>query len=201
MTRGSNETPNLRPHAAGLPVLDGGTIRLGPWPAHLAEADAGALARLHADTRAMRFWSTAPWADADRAQATAYLDAIDAGARGGDLVQFAARQPGSADLVGWVTLYRIDPAHRRAEIGYLLDPSLWGRGLGRRMVALGLRHAIGTLGLHKIEADVDPRNGASCRLLEALGFLREGLLRQRWRTGGELQDSAIYGLVADEFRP
>jgi len=40
----------------------------------------------------------------------------------------------------------------------------------------------------------------SCRLLEGLGFQREGLLRQRWRTGGELQDSAIYGLVADERR-
>ncbi len=189
-----------RPHAAALPVLDDGLIRLGPWTTESAEADADALARLHADATAMRYWSTEPWSPSDRARAEAYLDAIDAGARNGDLRQFAARLPGSSALVGWVTLYRIDTTHRRAEIGYLLDTLLWGRGLGRRMVGLALDHAFGALALHKIEADVDPRNVASCRLLEALGFQREGLLRQRWRTGGELQDSAMYGLIADEWR-
>lgn len=66
------------------------------------------------------------------------------------------------------------------------------------MVGLALDHAFEAMALHKIEADVDPRNAASCRVLESLGFQREGLLRQRWRTGGELQDSAIYGLIADE---
>ena len=194
-------TPAIqRPYAAALPRLDGATITLGPWPETEASSDAEALARLHADTAAMRYWSTEPWTLGDRARAEGYLDAIDAGARNGDLLQFAARLPGSTALVGWVTLYRIDTTHRRAEIGYLLDSRLWGRGLGRRMVGIALDHAFDTLLLHKIEADVDPRNAASCRLLEALGFQREGLLRQRWRTGGELQDSAIYGLIADERR-
>lgn len=192
--------PTRRPHAAALPVLDDGGIRLGPWLPETANADAEALARLHADTAAMRYWSTEPWTSGDRARAEAYLDAIDDGAKEGELRQFAARLAGSSALVGWVTLYRIDRTHRRAEIGYLIDTALWGRGLGRRMVGLALDHAFGALGLHKIEADVDPRNTASCRLLEALGFRREGLLRQRWRTGGELQDSAIYGLIADERR-
>lgn len=190
-------TPTSRwPHAIALPRLGGDAITLGPW----READIDGIARLHADATAMRYWSTEPWAPRDRARAEAYLDAIDGGAREGDLLQFAARRAGDDALVGWVTLYRIDRTHRRAEIGYLLDTALWGRGLGRRMVGLALDHAVGTLGLHKIEADVDPRNTASCRMLEAMGFQREGLLRQRWRTGGELQDSAIYGLVADERR-
>lgn len=189
-----------RPHAAALPLLDADAIRLGPWLAETADADAEALARLHADPAGMRYWSTEPWVPGDRARAEAYLDAIDEGAKEGDLLQFAARLPGSSALVGWVTLYRIDRTHRRAEIGYLIDTPLWGRGLGRRMVGLALDHAFGAMALHKIEADVDPRNTASCRMLEALGFQREGLLRQRWRTGGELQDSAIYGLVADERR-
>ncbi|WP_397572547.1 GNAT family N-acetyltransferase [Silanimonas sp.] len=189
-----------RPRAAALPVLDDGVIQLGPWPAETADADAEALARLHADPAGMRYWSIEPWTPGDRARAEAYLDDIEAGARDGDLMQFAARLPGSPALVGWVTLYRIERTHRRAEIGYLIDTALWGRGLGRRMVALALDHAFGALALHKIEADVDPRNAASRRMLESLGFQREGLLRQRWRTGGELQDSAMYGLIADEWR-
>ena len=200
MATDANGAPARRPHAAALPVLDDGGIRLGPWLAETADADTDALARLHADPAGMRYWSTEPWTPGDRDRAEAYLDAIDAGAREGDLLQFAARRSGEAALVGWVTLYRIDRTHRRAEIGYLIDTPLWGRGLGRRMVGLALDHAFGAMALHKIEADVDPRNAASCRMLEALGFQREGLLRQRWRTGGELQDSAIYGLVADERR-
>lgn len=43
-----------RPHAAALPVLEADAIRLGPWPAETADADAEALARLHADPAGMR---------------------------------------------------------------------------------------------------------------------------------------------------
>ena len=189
-----------RPHAAALPILQGEGIQLGPWPERDAVADAAALARLHADPHAMRYWSTAAWAPDDLPRAHAFLDDVEAGARGGKLLRFAARRPGSPGLVGWVTLFRIDPPRPRTEIGYLLDPALWGQGFGRRMVHLALDHAFGAIAAQKVEADVDPRNAASCRLLEALGFQREGPLRQGWRSGTERQDSAIYGLIANEWR-
>ena len=60
-------------------------------------------------------------------------------------------------------------------------------------------HAFDQLGLRRLEADIDPRNAPSCRLLEGLGFVREGLLRQRWRVNGEICDSAFYGLLAEDF--
>ena len=62
-----------------------------------------------------------------------------------------------------------------------------------------LSHAFDTLGFLRIETDVDPRNRASCRLLEKLGFHLEGSLRERWHVEGEIQDSALYGLLAREF--
>ena len=46
---------------------------------------------------------------------------------------------------------------------------------------------------------MDPRNLASCRLLEKLGFQREGVLRNRWRVGGEFSDSVIFGLLRHEY--
>ncbi|MNI74259.1 hypothetical protein D3C73_1303330 [compost metagenome] len=52
-----------------------------------------------------------------------------------------------------------------------------------------------------MEAEIDPRNEASAHVLERLGFHREGLLRQRWRIRGELADSAVYGLLADDAAP
>ena len=61
--------------------------------------------------------------------------------------------------------------------------------------------APGTDGIvRRIEVDVDPRNLPSLRTLEALGFLREGYLRQRWQVGGELQDSVLMGLLANDWR-
>jgi RimJ/RimL family protein N-acetyltransferase len=192
--------PARRPHAAALPTLQGDGLQLGPWPESDATADAVAIARLHADPRAMRYWSTAAWAPNDLTRAEAWLDDTEAGARGGTLLRFAARRPGSPALVGWVTLFRIDPPRPRTEIGYLLDPALWGQGLGRRMIALALGHAVDGLGAQRIEAEVDPGNLASCRLLESLGFQREGPLRERWRTGSEAHSAALHVLLAPDGR-
>jgi RimJ/RimL family protein N-acetyltransferase len=189
-----------RPHAAALPTLLGEGIQLGPWPESEAIADGIAVARLHADPRAMRHWSTAAWAPNDLPRAEAFLDDLEAGARGGTMQRFAARRPGSSTLVGWVTLFHIEPPRPRTEIGYLLDPALWGQGLGRRMVALALGHAVEGLGAPRIEAEVDPGNLASCRLLESLGFQREGPLRERWRTVNEAQDMTLYALLAPDRR-
>jgi RimJ/RimL family protein N-acetyltransferase len=61
-------------------------------------------------------------------------------------------------------------------------------------------YAFGPLGLRRLEADTDPRNGASLRTLERLGFTREGLLRERWQVGDEIPDSALWGLLAREWR-
>jgi RimJ/RimL family protein N-acetyltransferase len=55
------------------------------------------------------------------------------------------------------------------------------------------------MAMRRIEADVDPRNLPSLRTLEALGFRREGYLRQRWQVGGELQDSVLMGLLASDW--
>ena len=60
-------------------------------------------------------------------------------------------------------------------------------------------YAFRTLDLHRIEADADPRNAASVRVLEHLGFVREGLLRERWHVGGEVSDSLLLGLLRGDW--
>jgi RimJ/RimL family protein N-acetyltransferase len=68
--------------------------------------------------------------------------------------------------------------------------------------ALGalLDFGFGELDLNRIEADIDPRNSASARTLERLGFTKEGYLRERWIVGEEVSDTAIYGLLRREWR-
>jgi RimJ/RimL family protein N-acetyltransferase len=76
----------------------------------------------------------------------------------------------------------------------------WGKGyINEALVAL-LEFGFTQLDLNRVEADIDPRNVASARTLERLGFQREGLLRQRWIVGDEVSDTAIYGLLAHEWR-
>ena len=63
-----------------------------------------------------------------------------------------------------------------------------------------IHFAFDTLDLHRLEADVDPRNTRSIRLLEGTGFRREGLMRERYHLNGELQDAVLYGRLRREWR-
>jgi RimJ/RimL family protein N-acetyltransferase len=64
-----------------------------------------------------------------------------------------------------------------------------------------LSAAFSDLGLRRVEAEVNPANLASVRLLERLGFAHEGVLRQRWVAKGQAYDVAVYGLLRDDWRP
>ncbi len=68
--------------------------------------------------------------------------------------------------------------------------------------ALGavIAQAVSTMGLRRLEAQVNPANARSGQLLRGLGFVREGLLRQRWLDKGEPVDVEMYGLLRDEWR-
>lgn len=142
----------------------------------------------------MRYWSRPPMRE--RAEAQALLENIHEGAASGRFLQWAITRVGEDRLIGTVTLYEIDLEQGRAAIGYALGREHWGRGIARSAVSLAIGYAFETLGLRRLEADTDPRNRASIGLLERLGFEREGLLKQRWRVGGEIQDSLLLGLLA-----
>ena len=60
--------------------------------------------------------------------------------------------------------------------------------------------AFDDLGLHRLEADTDPGNTGSLRLLEKLGFRQEGLFRDRWFVYEEWQDSVMLGLLKPDWR-
>jgi RimJ/RimL family protein N-acetyltransferase len=88
----------------------------------------------------------------------------------------------------------------RAEIGYCLHSAHWKQGyMGEALAAL-IEYAFSVLQLRRLEADVDPANASSLRILERMGFRREGLLRERWNVGGVIADSVILGLLAREWR-
>ena len=178
---------------ARLPDLETDRLRLR----HPRPDDAEAVLAVFGDPQAMRYWSHEPLADLDAARD--YLKVIDEGFEKRTLFQWAITEPGDDRLIGTVTLTSWDRANRHAELGYMLARSRWGRGLASEAVRAVLDYGLLALGLHRVEAELDPRNAASGRLLERLGFRHEGLLRQRWFLYGEWSDSALYGLLAADF--
>jgi RimJ/RimL family protein N-acetyltransferase len=99
-------------------------------------------------------------------------------------------------VIGHATLFEIEEASRRAEIGYSIRRADWGRGLGTDAVRTLLGFAFERCGFRRIEADVEPRNLASLRVLQKLGFVREGYLRERWCIGEEIQGRGRAGSAA-----
>jgi [ribosomal protein S5]-alanine N-acetyltransferase len=178
-----------------LPTLPGERIALR-W---LTAADADDIYEIYSDPEAMRFWSTT--AMTAKSQARTLLREIREEHVAGHLHEWGLLCQKGGKIIGTCTLFHLDRSNRRAEIGFALGRPWWGRGLMGEALTVLLDFAFGELGLRRIEADTDPANSASIRLLESLGFRREGLLRERWNVGGELQDTVFLGLLAREYRP
>ena len=177
---------------ANLPIE---TPRLRLRPA--LESDAQALFEIFADPQVMRYWSSGPWTDIALAHQRIARDLAELQSRASLQLMIERRE--DSRLLGQCSLHHIVPDCRRADVGYILAAEVWGRGYMHEALSALLRHGFGpSLNLNRIEGDVDPRNGPSVRALERLGFRQEGLLRERWIVAGEVQDSAIYGLLRSE---
>jgi ribosomal-protein-alanine N-acetyltransferase len=131
--------------------------------------------------------------------ASAYIAGVQRGFEIRQLFEWGVTTATDDRVIGTCTLFRLDDRHRRAEIGFALGRAFWGQGLGSSAVARLVTFAFEELDLLRLEADADPRNARSLRLLERLGFKREGLLRARYLADGEVQDAVALGLLRREW--
>ena len=103
-------------------------------------------------------------------------------------------------LVGMANLGQIFFGHLRgAYLGYSAFVPHAGQGLMSEGVRLVLRQAFGPIGLHRVEANVQPENGRSIALVERLGFRREGYSPKYLKIGGRWCDHVRYAILAEEF--
>ena len=119
-------------------------------------------------------------------------------ARTGTSLPFAVRVEGR--LAGQITVDNIvRGALRAGYLGYWIDRAVAGRGMASLAVALVCDHAFGPGGLHRLQADIRPENLPSQRLVERLGFQREGLLRRYLDIDGDWRDHLAFGLLAEDL--
>lgn len=103
-------------------------------------------------------------------------------------------------VCGTVGLWEVARQHGSAEIGIWLGKPFWNTGINYEAVRLLLKIAFDHLGLHRIEANIFPENERSIKMFEKLGFVREGILRDKVYKGNEHHDLLVYSILDTEFR-
>jgi RimJ/RimL family protein N-acetyltransferase len=101
-------------------------------------------------------------------------------------------------LIGSCSLSNLSVTHRRAELGYIIDPERQGNGYASEAARTIIQFGFQELGLHRIEATTAPNNVGSSRVLEKVGMTYEGLARDHLLVRGEWRDSLHYAILATD---
>ena len=141
-------------------------------------ADAPALHRAMSEPAAMRYW-TRPTHETLAETENFLASMIAADAAGGD--EFVIEYQG--EVIGKCGMWR------RFEVGFLLNPAHWGKGLAHEAMAALIAHLFATQATDHLSAEADPRNAASLGLLARLGFHETHRASRTMQWGEEWCDS------------
>ena len=177
------------------PTLLTRRLRLRPFD----DTDANDLFELQSNAYVLRYWDSPPWSDRGRSER--FIKACRQMAEEGTGARVAVDRDSDRAFIGWCHLSKWDPDYRSASLGYCFTDASWGHGYATEAARALLRWAFDTLDLNRVQAEADTRNIASARVLEKLGFVREGTLREDCVVDGEVSDSWVFGLLRREWQP
>ena len=172
----------------GLPRLRTGRVSLR----EIEPDDEVAIVRLFRNPRVHRHLADPP---RTRAAFRQFLDWSAKNRLAGRYTGFAVRRDGRT--VGMMFVWVTAPG--TAEIGFALDPSVWGTGVFPRAARLMCRFAFVRMRLHRLEMRIAVENRRAHVAAQKLGAIPEGLLRQSFVKDGRYCDSVLYRLLRDEL--
>jgi ribosomal-protein-alanine N-acetyltransferase len=106
----------------------------------------------------------------------------------------------SGKFMGHFAFFHIKHDDCRCEVGYMMLPEFWNKGLMTEALKKMIPLAFGPMNFHSIEANLNPGNEASRRILEKLGFEKEGYFKENFYFNGTFIDSLIYSLLEKNFK-
>jgi len=106
----------------------------------------------------------------------------------------------SPEAIGYMGLWRIDQTNHRGELGYALKREYWNQGIATEAATKIINFGFDDIQLNTVMANTNPLNSSSQALLKKLGFVREAYFRQDYFFDGRYLDSAIYGLIKDDWK-
>ena len=102
-------------------------------------------------------------------------------------------------VIGSCGFHNYVSQHFRTEIGFELSKEQWGKGIASEAVEAIINYGYKHMNFQRIEALIEPPNLSSQKLVEKLGFIREGLLRNYEFTSGKFDDLYMYSLLKQDF--
>lgn len=159
------------------------------WPAVHAYSAREAVARYQ------------PWGPNTPAESRAFVEQVFAAAQATPRMEYqlAITLADGGSLIGTGALWVRNVEHGQGKLGYFLHPDHWGLGYATETARLLIHFGFAELRLHRIFAICDPRNAASARVLEKIGMICEGRLRETMHLRDGWRDSVIYGILAQEW--
>jgi ribosomal-protein-alanine N-acetyltransferase len=158
--------------------------------------DAPRLFELASDRAVTRWFSWGPYSTVGEPQA--YIGTLAEKRAGGFLLDFVVDHH-EAGVIGVTGLSELSARNRHATVGTWFGREWWGRGVNAESKALISRLAFDHLGLERLTAWANARNGRSQLALERVGFRREGVLRGWHRHGEQMHDVVVFRLLRAEF--
>lgn len=161
----------------------------------MVAADAPALLFLRSNDEVMKYIDREKTKSVE--EAAAFIEKINTAADNNESILWGiALNEAPAEMIGTICFWNIQKEHYRAEIGYLLHPQHWNKGLMKEAVLAVVDYGFNQLKLHSIEGRINAGNAVSGIVLERAGFTREAYFREDYCFRGTFIDSAVYSILA-----
>ncbi|MGJ1421607.1 GNAT family N-acetyltransferase [Sphingobacterium spiritivorum] len=121
-----------------------------------------------------------------------HIKIVDEKISSNEIINWAITLKDDPKMIGTIGYYHIKSEHYRAEIGYMLLPDFQGNGYITEAINQVANYGFTKMGLHSIEALIDPENIASAKVLEKCNFVKEGYFKENEFYNGKFIDTVIY---------
>ncbi len=178
------------------------TINFDPYPLmtteHLSlrqieQSDVNEIFFLRSDKKVMEFVDRPPCKSLE--EASLFIEKINGLEKNNEAIQWAIILKDEIKLIGTICYWNINKENYRAEIGYVLNPGYHGKGIMQEAMIKVLDYGFRIMKLHSIEANVNPDNASSIKLLERNKFVKEAYFKENYFFDGKFLDSVIYSLL------
>jgi ribosomal-protein-alanine N-acetyltransferase len=178
------------------------TVNFNPFPSleterlmlhQLSEIHSESMFRLRGNAQAMQYIGKP--ALTSEAEALELIEAYERNLREHIGITWGISQRDSFGLIGTIGYHRMDLPNHRAEIGYMLHPDYWAKGIMSEALPNIIKHGFQVIRFHSIEAKISPENEASRKVLLKHGFVKEAYFRESFYQNNTFLDTEIYSLL------
>ena len=128
-----------------------------------------------------------------------YISYLQGQYRNENFYDFALVEKESGKMIGTCGFTSFDLDNNAAELGYVLHPDYWGKGLGKEALLRVMGYGFAELRLHRLTAKIMTENLASKRLAQACGMRHEATHIDGMRIKGNYETIEVYAILAKEF--